>query len=58
MRKPISALIVRVLAGSPLLTGAVDTKNRDRLENCGMGPSQSYLGVIFMTFRGPEALKD
>jgi SH3 domain-containing YSC84-like protein 1 len=36
MRKPISALIVMVLAASPLLTGAVDTKNRNRLENCGM----------------------
>jgi lipid-binding SYLF domain-containing protein len=36
MRKPIFALIVMVLAASPLLTGAVDTKNRNRLENCGM----------------------
>src|ERR1700722_9978043 len=25
-----------VIPGSPLLTGAVGTKNRDRLENCGM----------------------
>ena len=36
MRKPIFALIVMALAASPLFTGAVDTKNRNRLENCGM----------------------
>jgi SH3 domain-containing YSC84-like protein 1 len=36
MRKPIFALIVMVLAASPLLIGAVDTENRNRLENCGM----------------------
>jgi SH3 domain-containing YSC84-like protein 1 len=36
MRKLISALLMMVLAASPLLTGAVDTKNRSRLENCGM----------------------
>jgi lipid-binding SYLF domain-containing protein len=36
MRKLISASLMIVLAASPLLTGAVDTKNRNRLENCGM----------------------
>jgi SH3 domain-containing YSC84-like protein 1 len=36
MRKPIFALMVTVLVASPLLTGAVDTKNRNRLENCAM----------------------
>src|SRR5580700_5349326 len=36
LRKLISALVVMVVAASPLLTGAVDTKNRNRLENCGM----------------------
>src|ERR1700722_14348238 len=32
----MSVLIVMVVAASPLLTGAADTKNRNRLENCGM----------------------
>jgi SH3 domain-containing YSC84-like protein 1 len=36
MRKLISASLMIVLAASPLLTGAVDTKNRNRLENCGL----------------------
>jgi lipid-binding SYLF domain-containing protein len=36
MRKPTFALIVMALAASPLFTGAVDTKNRNRRENCGM----------------------
>jgi SH3 domain-containing YSC84-like protein 1 len=36
LRKLISALGVMVLGASPLFTGAVDTKNRNRLENCGM----------------------
>src|SRR5271169_4485901 len=36
MRRLLSALVVMVLALSPLLIGAADTRNRDRLENCGM----------------------
>src|ERR1700688_661787 len=36
MKKLISALVVIVLATSPLLTSAVDTRDRKRLENCGM----------------------
>jgi lipid-binding SYLF domain-containing protein len=36
MRKLISALLMIILGASPLLTSAVDTRNRNRLENCGL----------------------
>ena len=36
MKKLIFASLMIVLAATPLLIGAVDTKNRNRLENCGM----------------------
>jgi len=36
MRKILSAFVAIALASLPLSTGAADTRNRDRLENCGM----------------------
>jgi len=36
MRKLISALVVMALAASPMLTGAANSRNRDRLANCGI----------------------
>src|SRR6202049_4016431 len=36
MRKLLSTFVAIALASLPLSTGAADTRNRDRLENCGM----------------------